>query len=670
MAVAFAVVVVVNLLRSVIVVLAGPARPGYVFLTGTAVAILVGFPLLYLLVHRPFSKQFGRTKRASDGLAASEEKYRFLMDTLQEGVCMVDLQQRTVFANRRMADMIGYSPDEMLGRDLSEFLDGEEARVSQALFSEISQQTAVPPGRVEGRVRRKDGSYARVMLSYAVLRGQTGAFSGVLAVLSDMTDHWAAEEEVQRQRTLLRRVLDALPVGVRVIGLDGTVQSRNPAVAKIWGGFPDTDLTGTAGCKGWRGDAGQPLAVEDWAWARALRTGEETHDELIEIERFDGARRTILNSGLPIRDSEGAIVGAIAVDADVTTEREALLKFDRLFQSNPAPMAVSDAATRTFTDINDAFEKMSGYSREEVLGKTAAELDISLNPQLHTRATRALVDAGDLSNLEMSVRRKDGTSRIGLFSGEIIKNAGNTYLLTVMLDVTEIRRTEQELRDSREQLRALAQRFQQIRDEERASIAREVHDELGQVLARVRMSITLAAEEFMERGELCGQLRELDGLVANAMDSIRRMVGQLRLVVLEELGLAAAIEFQVDEFQKRTHIDTDVRISMGDEPLDPQVARVMYRICQEALTNVAIHSQAGHTEVVLKREAAYLELTVKDDGCGVDPGESERPRSLGIAGMRERALAVGGEVTVTGSSEGTVVRAWLPLVRAEGENVS
>ena len=224
--------------------------------------------------------------------------------------------------------------------------------------------------------------------------------------------------------------------------------------------------------------------------------------------------------------------------------------------------------------------------------------------------------------------------------------------------------TEQRLRASEENLRALAAHLQSIREEERIHIAREIHDELGQALTGLKFDINTLAKSFEGCApEPVGRMTEnLGQQIDRIINSVRRIASGLRPEVLDEIGLAAAIEWQAREFSRRTGIRCVLDVSPGFTDPDKQRSTALFRIFQELLTNVARHANATRVSVQLVEEQDSLHLKVEDNGRGIQEQEFESPRSLGFLGLRERVLAFGGSIDVRGQQDkGTAVAVTIPL---------
>jgi signal transduction histidine kinase len=236
----------------------------------------------------------------------------------------------------------------------------------------------------------------------------------------------------------------------------------------------------------------------------------------------------------------------------------------------------------------------------------------------------------------------------------------------------ERQRAEQELRDSRAQLRALAAHLQSVREEERKLIAREIHDQLGQSLTGFKMDLAWIRRRLqpdtgeVERQPLLDKIGEMGALMDGAADLVRKICTELRPQILDDLGLLPAVEWQAREFQKRTGIACALNLEVDALAMDPERCTALFRIFQEILTNVARHSGAGRVEVLLCRTNEDVFLEVRDNGRGIATRDLAGDKALGILGMRERALPFGGEVAITGAKgEGTTVTVKIPLVQPQ-----
>jgi signal transduction histidine kinase len=262
---------------------------------------------------------------------------------------------------------------------------------------------------------------------------------------------------------------------------------------------------------------------------------------------------------------------------------------------------------------------------------------------------------------------------------ETLKNGATDYVLKTRLtrlvpavhralgeaqERTNRRLAEVQLRESHKQLRALSVYLQHVREEERTRIAREVHDELGQALTSCKLDASWLAHHLpRNQKELSEKAEKLSADIDSTIQTVRRISTELRPGILDYLGLAAALEWQAQEFQSRTGIRCHVSAHLQGPPLDPELTTTFFRIFQETLTNVIRHAEATDVDVELKEDTARIILEVKDNGRGISRQEIDDPRSLGLLGMRERAALLGGDFRIQPLRGGKGTRACVAIPR-------
>jgi len=307
------------------------------------------------------------------------------------------------------------------------------------------------------------------------------------------------------------------------------------------------------------------------------------------------------------------------------------------------------------TYINPAAERLFGWSSDELQGRKMHDMihyqhpDGTPFPADECAELQVLQTGTVLSDSEEVFIRKDGTFFPVASSSSPIKSGGGIVGLVVVCrrDVTAQKQAEEALYKSQAELRALAARLQAAREEERTQLAREIHDELSGTLTALKMDISLLPDRVTKGEKLFSEkLSSMSGLIDHTLDRVRTIVTELRPVVLD-IGLVAAIEWQTGEFQDRSGIACENHLPSEEVPLDPERSTAAFRILQEALTNVARHANATKVVVDLRSEAGILILAVRDNGKGIDEKVIHAPNSIGLIGMRERALSFGGATEIT-----------------------
>jgi len=236
--------------------------------------------------------------------------------------------------------------------------------------------------------------------------------------------------------------------------------------------------------------------------------------------------------------------------------------------------------------------------------------------------------------------------------------------------ISNRRQVEKELERSQEQLRNLSRHLQSIREEDSKRIAREIHDELGQSLTALKMDLSWLASRFPgeipDRKQLVDKIRAMANLIDRTIQTVQKISAELRPGLLDDLGLIPAIEWQAQEFQKRTGIDCQLELGCESIDSDPDRSTAIFRVLQEALTNVARHSSASQVHISLKKNFDKLELRVTDNGIGITGKALRAVDSLGLMGMRERLHPFGGELRIQGwPKKGTTLTVILPLIEPQ-----
>lgn len=470
--------------------------------------------------------------------------------------------------------------------------------------------------------------------------------------------------------------------------------------------------------------------------------------------------------------------------------RESEERFSKAFHANPAPLSITRLEDGRFLDVNEAFLALTGYAREDVIGRTSLELRLIGSVERDALVER-LRRSGAIPDLGFSIRHRNGAQRdvvvslvlcdlggeactLGIFqdvtdrkrSEEALRTRERQLLLAQQIahmgswewdirsgavtwsdemwrifglqpgsgrasyetfldlvhpddrgfvreitdraavdgqpflfdfracrpdgavrilhcrgevtcdetgqplrmlgtdqDVTELRLAEEQLRLSQQKLRNLTAHQLEVREEERARIAREIHDVLGQTLTALKLDVSSLREMIAHREPGADtRLQEIAGLLDTAIKDVRRLASELRPVVLDQLGLPAAVEWLTRDFQRRTGIECRVRTHLPEVAVPADVSTGLFRILQEALTNVARHSAATRVDVTLEHASQILYLDVTDNGRGLSEAAQANQDSLGILGMRERALLLGGFIDLKGETgKGTKLTAWVPL---------
>lgn len=260
-------------------------------------------------------------------------------------------------------------------------------------------------------------------------------------------------------------------------------------------------------------------------------------------------------------------------------------------------------------------------------------------------------------------RRSDGVMFPLEGSLSAMQEDGHSVFTIIVRDITARQQMHEQLARSFSQLRELSSALQTIREEERKHIARELHDDLGQLLATLRVDLTLVRQHTDTTAPLQALLHSMDGLLVTAITSLRRIASNLRPRALDEGGLYFALQKLRHDFLLRRAIHFDLLADEADLVLDDARSTAIYRIVQEALTNIARHAEASHITIALHRIDSSLAITIQDDGRGIAERDLEKATALGLLGMRERVWGLNGSIHIGADSElgGTRIDISLPM---------
>jgi two-component system, NarL family, sensor histidine kinase UhpB len=510
-----------------------------------------------------------------------------------------------------------------------------------------------------------DGTSA-AQLEFEPFRDPAGNVVGVVGIAFDVTNRVRSEEQVRASQRLLRRVLETLPVGVVVLNRAGDVVLHNAASTHIWGVTIVSGQERWARSKGFRHGTGQAITAGEWASHHALDEGQTTRDELIDIETFDGERKTIENYAAPILDEDGVITGAVVVNEDVTERvraEEALRNTERL-------LVDAETLGRTGSWEQDLVSgqvfntKANGrlfFGDDLSKGTRLEDYVEAIHPDdrgwvMHRR--EQLLGGTGSDEIEFRVIWPDGSVHWIFGRATVVRDQAGRPVREygTNADVTERKHAEEELGRRAQQMEALSRKLIEAQEAERRAVARELHDDFGQVLTALKLNLQRRERDSSESIEL------VDGAIARMRD----LAQALRPPLLDELGLEEALRWHVEHEAKRAGLAFRLAIApLGRRP-PAAVEMTCFRVAQEALTNVIRHAQAHFVEVGLSKVNGTLQLVVRDDGRGFDvPAARKRAiegGSQGLLSMQERVTLAGGDLEIDSApARGTCIRARLPL---------
>ncbi|MBW1861527.1 MAG: PAS domain-containing protein [Deltaproteobacteria bacterium] len=335
--------------------------------------------------------------------------------------------------------------------------------------------------------------------------------------------------------------------------------------------------------------------------------------------------------------------------------KERTYDIDSILKDTPAMVFIKDQECR-YRMVNSRYEELFGVRNKDIQGKTAYDIFPKETADRLMAIDLKVLAEGRSFQVEESISQKNGIHTYLSLKFPLHDEHGNIRSLCgIATDITEHK-------EAQAQLRLLSAKIMNSQEEERAAIARELHDEVGQILTALRMDAVWIRDNLKNEGSAVQErATAICELIDKGIDEVQGLAIRLRPAVLDDLGLVDALEWYTGEFEKRSGIACTFNLSNVPH-VENILATAAYRVAQEALTNVARHSYAGHVDVGLKHEGTMLTLSVVDDGRGFNADLLSESDSLGIAGMRERATLVGGNLELESQTgKGTCVRLRVPV---------
>ncbi|MCY7309693.1 MAG: PAS domain S-box protein, partial [Chitinophagaceae bacterium] len=484
-----------------------------------------------------------------------------------------------------------------------------------------------------------------------------GDITALLGVTIDVTDKRNAEEELRKSeekyRTLVERAVDA----IALYDATGKILDVNTGSVNLLGyskeelmkmSLPDILTPEEINVKPVRYDV--------------LQTGESTVKQR-KMRRKDNSivETEVRSQQLP----DGRFLSVIR---DLTEREKAQQQIeqekelsDKLIDSLPGVFYWYDE-NRKFLRWNKQFEIVTGYSAKEIARMHPVDF-IGEESRKYMIERINDVFLNGVGDAETDFVSKDGSKHPYYFKALRIIIEGKPSLLGTGIDISDRKKAEQRLDESYRAIRELTGHLQNIREEERTHIAREIHDELGQQLTVLKMDVSWLNKKIGSSDDAIKEkMKSLLAMLDETVKSVRRISSELRPSLLDDLGLIAAMEWQLAEFEKRSGIRTNF-ISSGEEiTLSESVKTALFRILQESLTNVARHSGAKNVEILFVREADSCILSIVDNGRGYNKEKAADIRTLGILGMKERTSMIGGTYEIVSIlGKGTTVTVKVPF---------
>jgi|GEM_PF-2877911 len=597
-------------------------------------------------------------KRAEEALAESEARWQSYVSNAPNVIFTVDKDYKITFMNYTLP---GYSLSDAIGVSIFNFLPEESKQVARKTLDKVFETGERQSYEVLGYGMHGEPAWYSTNVG-PIKKG--GKVLSLILVATDITARKRAEEELKLSEEKYRGLVDTMQEGLGIQDKNGLITFMNKRACEMLG-YELEELIGKSGTFVFD-EENQRILREQMS---LRRKGEHQSYEIAWL-RKDGGKIDTIIAPSPRFDEKGNFVESVAVFTDITERKRAEAALRETHDRMVKIVATTPGIVCSFRlrpDGSSCF-LYGGDRIAEIYGITSGRLAEDATPfftVVHPDDLRGLRESIAESACHLSTWRQEwrvshplrGELWIEGHSVPLREPDGSTLWHGIATDITERKRAEQELVEQHEQLRALASRVQSVRDEERRMIARDVHDDLGQALTALKIDLTWTQKKLKGRPKMIAErLRAMETVVDGTLESVQKISSELRVGILDDLGLTAAIEWQTEELAARTDIRFIVEHLEEIGELDQLKSTALLRIVQEALTNVVRHAEASEVRISLTRHEGRVLLRITDNGKGITPAEINSRRSIGLVGMKERALAIDGECSVIGTpGKGTTV---------------
>ena len=606
------------------------------------------------------SADISERKRIEVALRASEQRYRVLFERNLAGVFLTCESGTIIACNDSCARILGYSSqEELINHHVSEAYYRPEDRAR--LLLKLREQPDLTG--IELQLKRKDGSPAWVLANVSVIDPDNKASYAAQGTIIDITERKQIEAALRRSELEYRNLFESANDAILIFepGTERIIEANRQACVTY--GLSYDEIVGLSLKTLTKDPTRGELQLD-----QVLKDGFDSNFETVHFTKNGDSLDVLISSSVIEYRGREAVMSIIRDMTERKRSEEALRISERRYRDlfENAPMGIySTTPDGRILMANPALIAMLGYDSFEELAARNLEKEGYSSRAPRSAFKEILEKEGEINGLEATWLRRDESVVVVRENARAVRNDDGqvSYYEGTVEDITQRKRAEEEVKNSREQLRALSAHLQHIREEERARIAREIHDELGQALTALKMDLSWVGGKLgPEQLTLLERVRAMSSMVDSTMQVVRRISAELRPGVLDDLGLEAAIDWQVVEFANRTGIKCEFTSEPEDLVVDQARSTAVFRILQESLTNIARHAGATRVRISLECVKDEVVLQVRDNGRGITAAELASPGSLGLIGMRERALLWGGHVEVMGErGVGTRVIVRIPI---------
>ena len=631
-----------------------PLKSGWEIVADPLLLTFLGTPVLYWLLVKPVWLALEQRSHAVEALKSERDFTESLITTTQAVVLLLDSEGRIKHFNPYMERISGYRLEEVKGKDwFTTFLPERNQKRTRELFSKSSG--GIQTHGNSNPIVTKNGCEREIEWYDKILKDANGNLAGLLATGQDITDRKRATEALQKQRRELQIILDSVPAGIWYKDTENRLVRINKAAAESINMKPE-DIEGRQAREIFPENA-EHYYEDD---LEVIRSGKPKLGIIEEMEVPGGEKKWVRTDKVPYRDEQGNISGVIAFVEDITKRKQAVEalqksehKYRSLVEANPYGIQEINASG-IITYTNPAYQKIFGYSEQELLGKSVLDLfePESRREELRDYLSILIEEQPQPTTYYQKSRTKEG--RVIDMEVDWNYNRDNeghvVGFVSIVTDVTERKKAEEKLLNYQAKLKFLASQLSLTEERERRRIATELHDQIGQSLVFSKIKLD-ELRKSVTSGELTKALGEICNNIDQIIQNTRSLTFDLSSPILNELGLEVAVaEWLREQIREKHGIETKFEDDGQSKPLSDDIRALLFRNVRELLINVVKHANAQSVKVSILKIDERICVTVQDDGVGFDPAEvvslTVENAGFGIFSIRERLEHLGGSFEI------------------------
>ena len=615
-------------------------------------------------------------KRAGEKLASSELKFRLLADNTNDWEYWIEPDGKYIFISKSCEEITGYSANDFYNNHkLLYTLVHPEYVEMVKIHYESEEEKESPHGEIEFLIINRNGDKKWIEHNCTPVFDEFGNFMGRRGNNRDITERKRLEENLKKSEERFRTVVQDQTEVICRFDSNNIIVFANEVYCDFFGKSMDELI----------GHKWFPVAHADdiEIIQDKLKTLSISNPVVVIENRVYSGKGELhwfqfINRG--VYNQKGDLIEIQSVGRNITGRKKAEVelreseeKFRILYNNSPDMYVSISPDDASILYCNETFMKETGYSENEIIGQPIFKMyhedcleDVKKNVFAKFVKTGVVVDK------EVIIKRKDGSKIIASLNVNPVKDEeGNIlYSISSWRDNTERKRAEEKIASFQKDLINLNKHIEDLREKERKQIARDLHDDLGQKLTALNIDIAWVKNKLPKSNyQILEKIESIGELINETSKSIRDIASEIRPSILDNLGLIAAIKWQAKRFKKSSGINCRLVLSPEETEIGPELSINIFRIIQEALTNIIRHSQASEVIIRMLKKDKTLELKIIDNGIGIDKESISKSGSFGLLGMSERAKVCNGEFNISKKEGGgTVLSLILPFTETKKEN--